>query len=188
MDLNSSVSDLTFVAFDFETTGLNAGSDRIIEFGAVKFTGSKVLEDFGALANPGISIPEQATEISGITDEMVASESSVEEILDPFLEFMGNSVLIAHNANFDMRFLRVALSGSGRADVKNLLIDTQQLARRAFPGQKSYALQNLASFLNFELNNAHRAVDDSIQCMKLFNACVQNLSFMGEISLKEVIA
>lgn len=188
MDLNSSVSDLTFVAFDFETTGLHSGSDRIIEFGAVKFRGNEVIETFGALVNPGISIPEDAARISGIDDAMVKNKPSIDDVLDPFLAFIGDSPLIAHNASFDMGFLRAALAGSGRQDVKNLLIDTQQLAKRAFPGQRSYSLQNLAKFLKLELNNAHRAVDDSVQCMKLFNACAHELSFMGEISLKEVLA
>ncbi|AHC14667.1 3'-5' exonuclease [Salinispira pacifica] len=188
MDMNASVYDLTFVAFDFETTGLYSGSDRIVEFGAVKFKGNSILGEFGELVNPGIPIPEDAAKISGITDEMVAAKPAVEKMLDPFIEFIGDSILVAHNASFDMGFLRAALAGSGRSDIKNLLIDTQQLAKRAYPGQKSYSLQNLAGFLNFPLNTAHRAVDDSIQCMKLFNACAQELSFMGEITLKEVLA
>jgi DNA polymerase-3 subunit epsilon len=188
MDMNTSVADAVFTAFDFETTGLLSGSDRIVEFGAVKFRGDAILGTFGELVNPGIPIPEDSVRITGISGDMVADKPRVEVVLDPFLEFIGDSILVAHNASFDMGFLRAALAGSGRGDVQNLLIDTQQLAKRAFPGQKSYSLQNLAGFLKFPLNNAHRAVDDSIQCMKLFNACARDLSVMGEISIKEVLA
>ncbi len=186
--MNASVADTVFTAFDFETTGLHSGSDRIVEFGAVKFRGAEVLGTFGTLVNPGIPIPEDSVKITGISSEMVADKPAVEDVLDEFLAFVGDSILVAHNASFDMGFLRAALAGSGRPDVSNLLIDTQQLAKRAFPGQKSYSLQNLAAFLKFPLNNAHRAVDDSIQCMKLFTSCAQELSFMGEISIKEVLA
>jgi DNA polymerase-3 subunit epsilon len=188
MDMNASVADTVFTAFDFETTGLHSGSDRIVEFGAVKFRGEEILGTFGELVNPGIPIPEEAAKITGIDDAMVAGKPRIDDVLDGFLEFIGDSILIAHNAGFDMGFLRAALAGSGRSDVTNLLIDTQQLAKRAFPGQKSYSLQNLALFLKFPLNNAHRAVDDSIQCMKLFTACARELSFMGEISIREVLA
>lgn len=186
--MNASVADTVFTAFDFETTGLYSGSDRIVEFGAVQFRGTDVLGEFGHLVNPGIPIPPESVNITGIDDAMVASAPRVEDMLDPFLEFVGDSILIAHNASFDMGFLRAALAGSGRPDVSNLVIDTQQLAKRAFPGQRSYSLQNLAGFLKFPLNSAHRAVDDCIQCMRLFNACAQQLSFMGEISIKEVLA
>ena len=188
MNKNDSVSDITFVAFDFETTGLYAGSDRITEFGAVKFRGGEILGEFGTLVNPGIAIPEDAVRVSGITDSMVVDKPRVEDVLDDFLAFIGDSVLIAHNASFDMGFLRSALAGSNRGDVTNLVIDTQQLAKRAYKGLKSYSLQNLCTHLGFEKNNAHRAVDDSIQCMRLFQACANELSFMGEITLDEVIA
>ena len=181
------VSKVNFVAFDFETTGLYAGQDSIVEFGAVKFLNAQVLESFGQLANPGRQIPADATRVSGITDAMVAGQPSVASILPEFMRFIGDSVLIAHNAGFDLGFLRTALDRANLAMPGNLVIDTQALAKKAFPGQKSYSLQNLAIFLKFPPNQAHRAVDDSLMCMKLFLACADQLAFMGDITLEEVM-
>ncbi|WP_037545481.1 3'-5' exonuclease [Spirochaeta lutea] len=188
MNLQQSVLDTTFVAFDFETTGLYSTSDRIVEVGAVKFQGATVLGEFGHLIDPGRAIPEDASKISGITDEMVRGKPSIQTVLPAFLEFIQGSVLVAHNAGFDLGFLRAALQICDVPDIENLVIDTQQLAKKAFPGQKSYSLQNLATVLKFPPNTAHRAVDDSVMCMRLFNACADQLSFMGEISLAEVLA
>ncbi|WP_455381977.1 3'-5' exonuclease [Salinispira pacifica] len=187
MNLDQPVSQVLFTAFDFETTGLTPGVDRIVEFGAVRFKGKEILATFDRLANPGIVISEGASAVSGITNAMVVAQPEVGTILPEFVSFTGESILIAHNAEFDLAFLRAALLDYSMDDVKNKIIDTQVLAKRAFPKQKSYSLQNLAAFLNLPPNNAHRAADDAIMCMRLFNACVDALSFMGELTLGEVL-
>ena len=187
MNLDQPVSQLLFTAFDFETTGLTPGIDRIVELGAVRFKGKEVLETFDRLVNPGMVISAGATAVSGITDAMVIAQPEVGKILPEFVSFAGESILIAHNAPFDLAFLRAALLDHEMDDVKNLIIDTQELAKRAFPRQRSYGLQNLAVALNLPPNNAHRAADDALMCMKLFNACVETMSFMGELTLGEVI-
>lgn len=187
MDPNTSAADISFTAFDFETTGLHAGIDKIVEFGAVQFQDGKQTGSFEALCNPGIPIHPDAARVSGITDDMVAAEPSVQTVLARFIDFVGDSVLIAHNAQFDMGFLRAALLEFGLADMKNLVIDTQVLAKKAFPGQKSYSLQNLIAFLGIPPNTAHRAKDDAYMCMKLFQASSEALSFMGDITLGELM-
>jgi DNA polymerase III epsilon subunit family exonuclease len=187
MDVSTSVSDTTFTAFDFETTGLEPALHRIVEFGAAKFKAGQVIDTFEALVNPGVAIDGDAGKVSGITNEMVQDKPSVESMLAPFSEFIAGSVLIAHNAAFDVGFLRAALDAAGLPPVKNLIIDTQVLAQKAFPRLKSYSLQNLVTELNIPQGNAHRALDDAIMCMKLFLACADELSFMGEISLEEVL-
>jgi DNA polymerase III epsilon subunit family exonuclease len=187
MDKNTPVSRVTFVAFDFETTGLYADQHHIVEFGAVKFCNSQTLESFGQLVDPGRPMPADATRVSGITDAMLAGQPAIASVLPDFMRFIGDSVLVAHNAGFDLGFLRAALDRNGLGMPGNLVIDTQALAKKAFPGQKSYSLQNLAAFLKLPPNQAHRAVDDSIMCMKLFLACANQLSFMGDISLAEVM-
>jgi DNA polymerase III alpha subunit (gram-positive type) len=96
-------------------------------------------------------------------------------------------VLLAHNASFDAGFLRAALQETGLGELDNLIIDTQALAQRAFPRLKSYALQSLVEHLGIPPNNAHRALDDSVVCMKLFLSCAEALSFMGQLSLEEVL-
>jgi DNA polymerase III epsilon subunit family exonuclease len=182
-----SVTETTFVAFDFETTGLYPSRDRIIEFGAVKFRDRAEIDTFDALVNPGIPIPVEAGDVSRITDEMVQDKPPIGEVLPQFVDFVSDAVLVAHNAEFDMGFLRTALQETGLGDIRNNLIDTQILAQRAFPRQKSYSLQNLVQELQLTGGNAHRALDDSRMCMRLFHACAEELSFMGEITLEEVL-
>lgn len=193
MDKNRSVHDVVFVAFDFETTGLYPAQDRIVEFGAVKFKGGAQIDSFQSLANPEIPVSEEAARISGITSAMVAQAPTIPEVLPRFLSFLEDSVLVAHNSSFDLAFLRAALATHGRllpggaSEIRNPIIDTQILAQKAFPRQKSYSLQNLVSFLAIPPNQAHRALDDAGMCMKLFLACVDAMAFMGEISLAEVL-
>lgn len=187
IDTTQAVTDCSFVAFDFETTGLHPAVDRIVEFGAVRFTIGSELAEFGELANPGREIPAEAAGVSGITTAMVADKPPVEQVLPGFMDFAGDAILIAHNAEFDTAFLRAELQRAGMPTVENLIIDTQVLAQKAFPGKKSYALQNLVEMLGIPANTAHRARDDARQCMRLFEHCVQALSFMGDLPLSEVI-
>lgn len=188
MNLDQSIHKVSFVAFDFETTGLYPAQDTIVELGAVRFLDSKVVAEYQALVNPERPIPADAVKVSGISNEMVKDSPVLSQVLPGFMSFIEGSVLLAHNAGFDLGFLRTELERHSLGQVSNMVIDTLPLARKAFPGQKSYSLQNLAAFLNFPPNQAHRALDDSIMCMRLFLICAEKLSFMGEISLKEVLA
>ncbi len=187
MDMQQSLSQVVCTAFDFETTGLKAGTDKIVEFGAVQFLDGKQIGEFEALCNPGIPIHPEAARVSGISDEMVADKESVQSVLPRFLDFIGDSVLIAHNASFDLGFLRAALLEHSFGDIKNPVIDTQRLAQKAFPGQRSYSLQNLIQFLRIPPNTAHRARDDAYMCMRLFLAAADQMSFMGDISMAELM-
>ncbi len=179
---------MTFVAIDFETTGLYPTSDRICEFGAVRFHAGTIVGEFERLANPGIPISAEAAAVSGITDEKVANEPAVDEVVPEFVSFIGDAVIMAHNAPFDVGFLRAAVSSLGLGEISNPIVDTQTLAIKAFPKRKSYGLQNLAAELGLPPNRAHRALDDAIMCMRLFGQCVDELAFMGELELKEVLA
>ena len=187
MDSSQSVAQVTFTAFDFETTGLNPATDRIIEMGAVKFKGSEIVGEYQTLVDPGIPLQPGASEITGITPTMLEGQPAVSDVLPQFIEFLGDTVLVAHNAGFDIAFLRAALETTDLGAVKNPLIDTQVLAQKAYPRQKSYSLQSMVELLRIPPNNAHRALDDAVMCMKLFHSCVQELSFMGEITLGEVM-
>jgi DNA polymerase III epsilon subunit family exonuclease len=187
MDSSLSVSDISFVAFDFETTGLHPATDRIIELGAVKFQNRAVLGTFDMLVNPNVEITDAAVNVSGITAEMLASKPTVEEALPAFMEFVSEAVLVAHNAPFDMSFLRAALEHAGMGNVPNTVIDTQVLAQKAYPRLRSYSLQNLVTELGLTRGNAHRALDDAVMCKDLFLTCAEALSFMGEITLAEVL-
>lgn len=187
MNPEQSVFETTFTAIDFETTGLYPATDRIVEFGGVQFKDGEILATFDALVDPGVPVTAETLAITGITNEMLAGKPSVDITLPQFINFIGDSIIVAHNAPFDVGFLRAALQLAGMPDVKNPIIDTQLLAQKAYPGQRSYSLQNLVAFLKLPPNNAHRALDDSIMCMKLFEACARELSFMGDLPLSDVL-
>ena len=187
LNLDAAVADTVFTAFDFETTGLYPPHDKIVEFGAVKFRGETVLGTFSELVNPGIRIPPEASQISGISDAMVAGKPVIRETLQAFMAFIGDSILLAHNATFDLGFLRAALQEGGAPDVRNPIVDSMAVAIKAYPRRQSYSLQNLVAFLSIPPNTAHRALDDAYNCMKVFNKCVAELSFMGDLALSEIL-
>ncbi len=188
MDPGLSVHDVTFVALDFETTGLYPERDSIIEFGAVRFKGRDVLGTFEALVTPATEYSTEAMAISGISAEMLLGKPAIGAVMPDFVSFLGDAVLVAHNAPFDIGFLRATCQRLSLAALGNRIVDTQVLAQKALPRQKSYSLQNLAAGLGIESGNAHRALDDARTCMKLFWACVEAMSFMGELTLAEVLS
>ena len=188
MSGNDPVGTTQFVAIDFETTGLYPTSDRIIELGGVRFLGGQSGETFEGLVNPGIPIGEDAARVSGISDSDVEGAPAIDQLLPGFLQFIGDAVIVAHNAPFDVGFLRAAVNRLGLADIANPIVDTLPLAMKAFPRRRSYGLQNLATELGLPPNRAHRALDDAMMCMRLFAKCVDALSFMGDLPLSEVLA
>ena len=187
VDPESAVAAVTFTAIDFETTGLYPASDRIVEFGAVRFRGGEIIETYERLANPGMPINPDAALVSGISDGDVVGADPVDQIVPDFVAFLGDTVLMAHNAPFDLGFLRAAARSLGMRDIENTIIDTQLLAMRAFPRRKSYSLQNLVTELGLPTGRAHRALDDAIMCMRLFARCVDEMSFMGDLEIGEVL-
>lgn len=163
-----------FTALDFETTGLDARTDRICEIGAVRLSDSGVeTAVFDLLVHPGRPISPEASRVSGITDDMVRDARPVDEVLPELLSFLGDSIVAAHNASFDMGFLRAAAARLGLAEIRNRVADTRDLAREAFPGLPSYALQNLARSFGLDPGSAHRACDDARTCARLLALCAQ---------------
>ncbi len=151
------------VAFDTETTGLWAGSHRLVEIGAVRFgldgwSGGR----FESLINPGKSIPEEARAIHGITDRMVSSAPTAAFVLPKFFEFCGrDSILVAHNAPFDISFLVSEMDRAGLARPPLLVLDTVDLIRRTRPGLVSYALVKLVEHFGLGTGQEHRALADA---------------------------
>lgn len=148
------------VVFDIETTGLSARNDRITEIGAVRLKRGEVVGTFSQLIDPEVLIPENIVKLTGIDNNMVAGQPKIAEVLPKFVEFVGDSILSAHNASFDVGFIRESLGIIG-LDVKNPVLDTLQLARIVFPGLKNHKLNTVAKHLKVELLNHHRAVDDA---------------------------
>lgn len=168
-------ADTTFVVFDTETTGLDPLSCRVIEIGAIKFSYKKPLDEFGTLINPGCKIPWQVTQVNHITDTMVKDSPEGSEVFPKFLDFIGDAVLIAHNAKFDIDFVNSELARLGLPSLANRVIDTRWMSKDFFPEEANYKLQTLAESFKIEVLDAHRATDDSRVCMKLFLYCVRAL-------------
>ncbi|HNQ98131.1 MAG TPA: 3'-5' exonuclease, partial [Treponemataceae bacterium] len=147
----------TFTAFDTETTGLDPKSNRIVEIGGLRFDNLGIAARFNSLINPGRPMPEEASRINGITDTMLAGQPTAAEVFPDFLRFAGNSVLIAHNAPFDISFVNEELSRSGKPALTNKVVDTRILARELFPGLPKYTLQDLARHFGITAIEAHRA-------------------------------
>lgn len=161
-------SGATFIAFDTETTGLNSTSDRVIEIGAIKFDKSGVIDKFETLINPQRSIPTECTEINHITDEMVKDAPLAVDALASFSEFAKDSILIAHNVNFDLNFISEELARTKLPALKNKALDTLTFVRWAYPLLGKYNLQLMARLMNIEVTDAHRAFDDARVCMEVF--------------------
>ncbi|AEY65682.1 PolC-type DNA polymerase III [Clostridium sp. BNL1100] len=174
-----------FVVFDIETTGLNPHQDKITEIGAVKVRNGQIVDRFSAFVNPGVSIPSFIVKLTGITDDMVKDAPPIEQVLNEFMEFIQGSVLVAHNANFDVGFIKQNAKLMGEK-VRNPYIDTLELCRKMFPELGRYKLNIVAKHLKIELENHHRAVDDSMATAKIFMHCINVLKEKGCKSIKEI--
>ncbi|MHB1651157.1 MAG: 3'-5' exonuclease [Desulfitobacteriaceae bacterium] len=170
-----------FIVFDTETTGLacNKG-DEIISLGAVVIeNGSLTDSTFSQLINPCREIPALATEITGITDEMVAEAPDFFTVLEQFLEFSQGSMLIAHNGHFDLGFINSKLRKYCSNRLRPALIDTYILSHLVSPSRRSHSLDSLASFYGISLEERHTALGDSIITGKLFLTMVEDLMARG---------
>lgn len=166
---------MDFVAFDLETTGVNPVSDYIVEIGAVKFSGCNAIEGFGQLINPGIAIPHEASSVNGITDDMVADQPVIQDVLSKFADFCGELPLVAHNAPFDFKFLLSDVEKYKSLAPKGTVLDTLSLSRKIFPGIANYKLGTLVRHFNFPSGTFHRAEEDSSYCGLLFAKIIETL-------------
>ena len=162
--------DRDYVVFDLETTGLYKTTDKIIEIGAVRYnTNGEIVGRFSSFVNPERPIPDESFAIHGISDAMVADAPTIEEILPEFLKFMDNSILVAHNAPFDVGFIEENTKRLGFSWNDPVYIDTCELSRRLIlTGIQNYKLDTVAKYLDVELENHHRAVDDCVCCGGIF--------------------
>ncbi len=160
----------TFVAFDTETTGVWAPANRIVEIGAVKFRpNADEVEEFEALVNPERPIPIEVQEIHGISNDMVQSAETIAPVLERFVDFIGEkSILIAHNALFDISFVSVEIDRTGVLFPENPVLDTVEIFRKYYPGLQSYALLSICQELQVARTQMHRALDDARMVTDIF--------------------
>ena len=180
IDFNS-----TFVVFDIETTGFSSEQDRIIEIGAVKIENGQVIDRFNELINPKISIPYKITELTSISNDMVKDCKTIEDVLPRFLDFVGDSVVVAHNAEFDTGFIKSKCRNLG-LKFKNGIIDTLPLARFLFPQLKKHKLNVICDYLKISLESHHRAVDDAKATGDILLKCFDMLKEKDLNSLDQI--
>lgn len=169
------LTNITFVAFDLETTGFSAEFDRIIEIGAVKFRNGKVLKSRSWLINPGVPITADSQHIHGIMEEMVADSPSFREVFPQFAGFIKGAVLLAHNADFDVRFISAELERNNMSAPENIVLDTLRLARVWLPDAGSYNVERLVKYLGIPAGSFHRALADSQYVTAIFLAGIRKL-------------
>lgn len=159
----------TFVVFDVETTGLNCGMDRLTELGAVKITDGVITHSFGTLINPKIHIRQETVKLNGIDDELVKDSPTVEDVMPDFYKFTYGASLVAHNLDFDKKFIRFDGKKFGYY-FENQSYDTMLLARNYLKkgGLPNYKLETLCKYFDIELKDHHRAVFDAMATAKLF--------------------
>ncbi|MGM8364102.1 PolC-type DNA polymerase III [Virgibacillus sp. W0181] len=169
------LKDATYVVFDVETTGLSAVYDTIIELAGVKIYQGEIIDRFESFANPHKALSSRITEITGITDDMLIDAPEVNNVLRDFHEWMGDSILVAHNASFDIGFLNEGFKRIEIEQVKNSVIDTLELARFLYPDLGNHRLNTLCKLLDIELTQHHRAIYDAEATGYLFWKFVQEL-------------
>ena len=192
MDGNSAVIgksnlplDTEFVAFDIETTGLNAQLDRMTEIGAVIFQGSRIISTFNTFVDPGIPIPADITNLTGIRDEDVRNAPGETEALEAFLDYAGGRPLVAHNAHFDIGFMKAT---ARRHDLRfdPVFLDTLALSQALLPDLKRFKLDIVSNRLNLPKFNHHRASDDAMVVARIMDKFLPELRAKGAKSLDDI--
>ena len=173
------------VAFDIETTGLNAGSDRMTEIGAVIFAGNEIKATFNTFVDPEMHIPAEITQLTGITDRDVKGAPKEAEALRSFLEFAGDRPLVAHNADFDTGFMSAAAVRNG-IEFEPVYIDTLALSRALLPDLKKHKLDIVSNRLSLPDFNHHRASDDALVCARIMGRFLDMLAQHDAATLNDI--
>ena len=175
----------TYVVFDLETTGFSSVKDKIIEIGAVKVENGEITDKYSTFVNPKIPIPFRITQLTSITDEMVMDSPEIETILPEFLEFVGDAVLVAHNASFDVSFIEENCRKQG-IEPDFTSVDTVGLARVLLPTLSKFKLNVVAKALNISQEHHHRAVDDARVTAEIYVKFIQMLEERGIETLDQM--
>ncbi len=192
MDGNSAVIgksklplDTEFVAFDIETTGLNALNDRMTEIGAVIFSGGTILKSFNTFVDPEMPIPADITKLTGIRDSDVAGAPKEKKALQEFMAFAGDRPLIAHNAHFDVGFMKAAANRNG-IRFSPVFLDTLALSQALLPELKRFKLDIVSNHLKLPAFNHHRASDDAMVVARIMDKFIPMLRQQGAKTLDDV--
>jgi DNA polymerase III epsilon subunit family exonuclease len=170
-----------YVLFDLETTGLSCRNDEVIEISALKVKDGSVEDEFSTLVNPGMPIPFMASEVNGITDDMVKDSPDFKTALGQFIEFAGDSVLVGHNiVSFDMKFIQRDIEKYYGKVLGNDYIDTLLLARLYLPELQHHTLSDLAHYYHISTAGAHRALADCRMNQRIFESLKEEIENPSE--------
>jgi len=187
-DLGQPLREVTFCVLDLETTGGNRNDDMITEIGAVKVRGGECVGTFHTLINPGRAIPPQITVLTGLSDAIVQSAPRIEIVLGTLMDFIGDAVFVAHNAAFDLGFIRAALARDERSEYRPTVVDTVALARRLLRDEvPNCKLSTLASRLRLDHTPTHRALDDALATTDLLHLLIERATGLGVIGLDDLV-
>ena len=177
--------DTTYCVLDLETTGFSPKTEKITEIGVMKFQDGKVIDKFSCFVNPQKPIPARVIEVTNITDDMVKDADTIDVVFPKLLDFIKDSVLVAHNAEFDVNFLKHNAKVLGY-DFDFTYLDTLSLAQELFPDFKTYKLGRIAKRLGIKVDVAHRALDDVATTVKVFTIMLDMLKERGVVTLEDV--
>lgn len=169
-----SLHNAVYTIFDIETTGLSVTHNKIIEIAVIKLQNGEEVDRFSTFVNPHMRIPYNIQQLTNITDEMVADAPEIELVLPKFVEFVGNSILVAHNARFDIGFIQYNLQQADMPKIVNPVLDTLELARLLHPSLKNHRLNTLADKYKVLLGSHHRAIDDTIALSGVLNGLLRD--------------
>ncbi len=187
-DLGTPLTDVTFCVVDLETTGTSATDSGITEIGAVKLRGGERLGTFQTLVDPGTGIPPSITVLTGITEGMLVDAPPITAVLPSLLEFLGDAVVVGHNINFDLSFLKAALALTGRPPLENRSVDTCRLARRLLHEEvPNCRLGTLATHLRLSHQPSHRALDDALATGDLLHLLLERAGTLGVTGLEDLL-
>ncbi|MFQ9501743.1 MAG: PolC-type DNA polymerase III [Clostridia bacterium] len=179
------LNDATYCVLDLETTGISITTEKITEVGIMKVKNGEVIDEFEIFVNPEKPIPQRVVEVTNITDEMVKDAETIDKVFPKILEFVGDSIIVAHNASFDVGFLKHNAKLLGY-EFNNTYIDTLPLAKDLFPDLKKYKLGKIADSLGIEVDVAHRALADVDTTVKVFNVMLKKLKAKGINTVDEI--
>lgn len=182
----ATIKDLTYVVFDVETTGLSSVYDTIIEIAGVKLRNGEIIDQFESFANPHRKLSDKIIDITGITDDMLVNAPEVDDVLKKFHHWVDDSVLVAHNASFDIGFLNQGYEKINLPRISTPVVDTLELARFLLPQLGNHRLNTLCKHLNVELEQHHRAVYDAQATAYLYWKMVELLKEREITNLDEL--
>ena len=186
------LAEVTFIVLDLETTGASPTTGcAITEIGAIAIRGGEILEEFSSFVNPQVSLPEYIVNLTGITDEMLIDAPLINEVFPDFIEFIDRHEhvhLVAHNAPFDIGFLKAAATQLSHIWPKYEVIDTVKLARRVIERSEieNYKLGTLSQFFNTKALPNHRALDDVKTTVEVLHRLIERLSGYGVFTIAQL--